>query len=193
LIAKLGLTLAVLAPLSFGGLIGQNVFGELFFAGGSTNFFNSANGFVPAGYLNSGGATTVTIGEPAQEFGFQDSVNRDVANFTDTQLILTDTNVTVITSNNSIVYRFTSSTPGLFTGVSLASNSYPVTPSLSLVGNVITVSFAAVSIAGFGAQATDYVTTINVSTAAVPEPSTLLLGAAGLAGLIAWRRRSRRA
>ena len=190
MIAKLGLTLALLAPLSFCGLIGQNVTGVLNFSGLGTNFFDSANGFVPSGYLNSGGATTVTIGEPALEFGFQAITNRDVANFTDTQLILTDTSFFDVIGNSAITYRFTSSTPGLFTAVSLASNGYPVTPSLSLVGNVITVSFAFVD---FSAPAGDYTTVINISTSAVPEPSTLLLGGAGLAGLIAWRRRSRRA
>ena len=50
------------------GLIGKPVTGSLQFNGGGLNYFDPANPTVPTGYLNTS-SPTVTIGDPAQEFG----------------------------------------------------------------------------------------------------------------------------
>ena len=71
------------------GLIGTDVTGSAELNLIPINIFDPANGMVPLGYLNDDG-TTVTIAEPAIEFGAQTSTNLFTANFTDTQLIVTD-------------------------------------------------------------------------------------------------------
>jgi hypothetical protein len=188
--SKAILCLALCAPFASAGLIGQSVTGTLAFNGGPTNWFDPVNGFVPvSGYLNTAGAT-VTIADPAVEFGFNDSVNLDTADFTAaSQLIISDS-----TSSGSApaVYTFTSSTPGLFTGVSLNSNSNSAFQSVALVGDTITVTYTALLLgADVTPQIAPDVTTIDVTTSAVPEPSTLLLSALGLAGFAAWQLRRR--
>jgi hypothetical protein len=64
-------------------LLGTQVTGDMNISG--TNYFDPANGFVPAGYGNSSpGGITVTIANPLIEFGYHDGVNTNTVNFTDT-------------------------------------------------------------------------------------------------------------
>ncbi len=53
-------------------MIGTSVTGELLFDGDPAELLDPANLEVPGGYLNTAG-TTVTISDPAVEFGFQDA------------------------------------------------------------------------------------------------------------------------
>src|ERR1700712_3081174 len=70
--------------------IGVPVSGTLTFSNsGSTNFFNSANGFVPAGYGNSTTNGTVVIGA-GTEFGFSNGNELITASFTGDTFSLTD-------------------------------------------------------------------------------------------------------
>lgn len=165
------------------GLLGTSVTGSITFPSFSANFFDPANGLVPAGFLNSSpGGPTVTIAEPAIEFGYQDGANRDTANFTDTQLTVMDT---VFSSATGFTMTFTDSA---FTSLTLVANNFPGFSS-SLVGNVITVSYT-----GTGSPAI-FTATLNVGSSTgpspVPEPSTVVgAGTAILMGLAyAWRRR----
>jgi hypothetical protein len=73
---------------------------------------------VPPGYLNDAG-TTVTIAEPAIEFGAQTSTNLFTANFTDTQLIVTDMSSAPF-GGTSFLMSFTDSA---FTGLSATTVS----------------------------------------------------------------------
>jgi hypothetical protein len=121
-------------------LIGTSVTGSLQFTGSATNFFDPANGFVngllgtyPGGSLNAAG-TTVTISGTATEFGFMDTINTDSADFTGTQLTVTD--VTRVGSN-SATYTFTDTA---FNSLSLVSNSFPAGLTYSLSGDTITVN-----------------------------------------------------
>src|SRR5260221_540261 len=93
-IPALGLTLvgllAVLTPCR-ADLLGSVVTGTLNFGANPINYFNPANGFVPAGtYGNSApGNNTVIIG-PIIEFGYVDNINTDTADFTGTTLTVKD-------------------------------------------------------------------------------------------------------
>jgi hypothetical protein len=161
-------------------LIGLSVLGEINFGGPGPNFFDPANGFVPAGFLNTASATVV-IADPAQEFGFQDGANRDTADFTGTQLIVTDQ---VFTGAANWIMRFTSAG---FAGARLTElvDSFPsggVTA--TVVGNVITLTWAGTNAPGSFRAVYD--------VAAVPEPGTMLLVGSGLAAALRARRRARR-
>ena len=71
----------MLASLGLGAvaqasLVGTQVTGTLQFNGGGPNYFDPANGRVPAGYLNSAGPAVV-ISSTATEFGFQNASGTD--------------------------------------------------------------------------------------------------------------------
>jgi hypothetical protein len=164
-------------------LIGTSVTGSLTFEPtfGSTNYYDPANGFVPAGFENSAG-TTVTISSTAVEFGFRASAEVD-SDFTGSRL--TVSNVELATATYA-PYQF-SFTDAAFafrslTKVSDTWDNGGVTGSLS--GTTLSITWA-------GGQAT-----IGNSMAAVfsfsptPEPSGVVLASLGallLAGM-RWRR-----
>ena len=164
-------------------MIGTSVTGKLMFSGTTTNYYDSANGFVPAsGYLNSGGMTTVTIATPAVEFGFEDAHNTDTANFSASQFTIEDSlDPTAGGTDTPFVMTFTDTA---FAGMSLAkaTDFFPnggLTYSLS--GSQITISWAGGPINAND----DYTSTFVIR--AVPEPSTwvaLLLGAGALAFVV---------
>jgi hypothetical protein len=162
-------------------LIGESVHGSLQFGGGSANYFDPANGFVPGGgvYLNEAGAT-VTIGEPAVEFGFQDGANRDIANFTATQLIITDL---VMSSATNWQMDFTSSA---FLGASISEVSDTFGNggvNASILGNVITLTWAGAS------SQNDFRAVYNIQTTGVPDSgSSLAMLGISLFGLFRVRR-----
>lgn len=176
-ILSASLAFALLAASSAqAGLIGQQVTGRLSFNGGSTNYFDPLNGFVPAGYLNTGG-TTVTIADPAMEFGFRDSANLDIANFTDAQVIISDQ----IFSNGAFPWlmTFTSVTPGLFQGLTLVSESFNPNLTYSLDANTLTFNWK-----GTGRKEASYQAVFNVASSNnVPEPGSLALLALSLIGV----------
>lgn len=168
------LAIAVLC-LSAGSLwadgIGTDVTGSLTFNGSSTNYFDAANGFVPPGYGNSSGSTTVTIGSGI-EFGFSDSVNLNTADFTGSTLTITNE---VLSPNIAGLLQMIF-TDSAFTGFTLASNDLGLT--YSFTGNTLTIDRAEGEYSGV------HSTVFNYTTAAspVPEPSTIVLLATGLLG-----------
>lgn len=176
------LALALLAASSaHAGLIGEQVTGRISFGGGGTNYFDPANGYVPAGFLNVAGAT-VTIADPAQEFGFEDSANRDIADFTDSQLVISDE---VFSSAASWLMTFTSVNAGLFQGLSLVTDNFTPGLTYSLSGDTITIQWAGTNSEG------NFQAVFDVRTASVPEPGALSLLGAGLVALGFCRRRKR--
>src|SRR5262245_40357704 len=140
-------------------LIGTSVSGVLQFNGGGPNFFDQANGFVPAGFGNSApnSPNNVVIGS-GTEFGFADGANTDTANFTGSQLILTD-----ISGPGQAPAVFTfSNTAFAGAAISLQSSNFPVTITETLVGNVLTLSTPVYNTGG------TFVATFNITPAAVP-------------------------
>ena len=144
--------------------------GTLNFGGGGTNWFDPANGFVPAGYGNSASNVNVTIG-PGVEFGFQDSFNTDTADFTGTQLIIQDV-VNGFASDLNFTMMFTN--PG-YTGISLVGSSFPGSFTYSLDANFITINWGGGNVEG--------VKTAVFDLQAVPEPGSMMLLGSGLIGL----------
>ena len=102
-------------------LIGTQVTGALYFAGYSpNNYFDPANGLVPAGYLNVAGPT-VTISSNAVEFGYNDGTVVITADFTENQLVVTDH--PMLNGNyRPIQMAFTNSA---FSSLSTVSDSFP--------------------------------------------------------------------
>ncbi len=190
LVAGFGLA-ALPLHASANGLIGTSVTGGLFFSGGTINYYDSANGFVPtSGYLNSGGGTTVTIASPAVEFGFMDAHNTDFANFSASQFTLEDV-LDSTAGGTDAPFKMTF-TDTAFSGLALAkvSDSFPnggLTAVLS--GTTLTVTWG-----GGPIHANDDYTSTFIYTA-VPEPGTwaaMGIGAGALA-LMLRRKQSARA
>jgi hypothetical protein len=162
-------------------LLGTAVTGNLHFNTFSLDFFDPANGGVPSGYLNSSG-TTVSVAEPAVEFGYSDGGTLITVNITSSQIIISDTNIfSVLESFNG--FTVTLADVGL-TGLSPVSNTFSGSYTL---GNG-TLSFDVDPFRG-----TENRTAVFDLTAAIPEPSTwamMLLGSAGVS-FMAYRRKSK--
>jgi hypothetical protein len=72
-------------------LLGSTVTGSLTFNDQPTNYFDAANGYVPAGYDNSApNPPAVVIAPGVTEFAFQDPDNLVTVDFTDNRLTITD-------------------------------------------------------------------------------------------------------
>jgi len=145
-------------------LIGTSVTGQMLIQGNPPNYFESVNGYVPAGYGNSGlgASSTVTIGAGI-EFGYADPANTDTADFTGTTVTLQDVSVA---GSLPVEYIFTDAA---FSGLSLSldSNNFPAGFTASLVGDVLTLS--APSIGSGGTYLAEY------TLSSVPEPSAVIL------------------
>jgi hypothetical protein len=162
----------------------QNITGTLNFNSlGGLNFFDPANGGVPAGYGNAGSAT-VAIG-PGVEFGYQDSANTDSADFTGTSLTIMD--VTTSTNAAPFFMVFTSSAAGFFNNAAFSSNGFGGT--LSVSGNTLTFSAPQFN-SPTGTRVS--VITFAGATAGVPEPATwaMMMVGFGAVGFTMRRRRT---
>lgn len=157
-------------------LIGTAVTGNLKFLGNPLNYFDPANGFVPAtGYENSSG-TTVTIAEPAIEYGAVFPANTDTANFTPTQLIMTDV---VNSAGTNIPFTMTF-TDAAFSGLSVSTVSDTFAnggTTVSLIGNTLTVAWNGGLVDAGSLQALYNLT----PSTAVPEPASWALLLIGMA------------
>lgn len=162
--------LLIAAPAS-AQLAGTGITGSVQFGSDLKNYFDAAHGYVPAGYGNSGGSTTVSIGS-GTEFGFADDANTDTANFTDNQLILTDVSTQ---GTNEATYMFTALRSGAFSNVSLVSSSFSGL-TYSVAGDTLTIGYPV------NRQSGTFAATFDIMPA-VPEPATwamMLLGFAGI-------------
>jgi hypothetical protein len=145
-------------------LVGTPVTGSLTFSELLSNYFDPGYGFVPAtGYLNIS-STTVAISGSAVEFGFDDGLSRISADFSATEVTISDL---IELSGGTSGFRLTF-TDSAFTGKYLiaGSDSLPLSDD-SLVGDVITLDYP-------GGNPTQGQTLTAVFTiASVPEPSVL--------------------
>ena len=154
------------APAAHAQFLGTQATGSIQFNGAGPNYFDPANGLVPAGYSNSTQGTTVTVAEPAIEFGLNEAgFNFDTVNITNTTIILTDT-----VSNGAFPFLVTLTDTAFagitFTKTSDTTNSF----TFSRTGNTLSLNFAGTPTNG---------TYTAIFTAVTPEPGSVAL----LAGL----------
>jgi hypothetical protein len=138
LLAVVVMAAATSGPVWASTLIGTQVAGALHFQGYPQNFFDPVNGNIPTGCLNLAG-TTVIISSNAVEFGYADVTATITADFTGTQLVVTESPLNT-TLYNPIQMVFTDSA---FTNLSAASDGFPNGGLAgSLNGGVITLNWA---------------------------------------------------
>ena len=170
-------------------LIGTQVNGSLIYSGATFNAFDPANdasdpfdGGVPPGDLNAAG-TTVTIADPAVEFGYQDEYNTDTADFTGSGLTVMD----VVGANGALSWTM-QFVDTAFTGVSELTDDFPGGITASLSGDTLSLTWPGTYSTG---DATNQTFAANFPIS-VPEPGTdamLGMGAALLFGILLRRDR----
>jgi hypothetical protein len=166
-----------LAPVSWGALLGTSVTGSLQFDGNPSNFFDPANGFVPARFDNASGPT-VTIDGSSTEFGFNDGANRDTANFKDGQLVIRDR----ATSGGSLKVKL-DFTDEAFADISLVSSTFRKPIQYSIDGDEIDITIPKFARDGRYRAVFDVTST--------PEPGSIGLMGLGI-GALAWALRKYR-
>ncbi len=153
------------APNAHAQFLGTSATGSLQFNGSGPNYFDPNNGFVPNGFSNKTQGTTVTVAEPAIEFGFADGVNTDTVNITNTTITLTD----VIATRGSTAPFLVTLTDTAFAGVTFTQTANTTNSfTYSLTGNTLSLNFAGTNTGG------TYTTTLTAASP-VPEPGSVAL------------------
>lgn len=191
--ARMASSLALIAVISVAAYgsasAATTISGTLNFGSDSTNYYDPANLFVPAGYGNFAGLP-VTVGAGV-EFGFDDGLNLITADFTFTSLVIT--NVTGPDTGGAAAWTqtFKAGTAGLFDGLTLINDTFLKGVTYGLVGDTLTVSWVGTDLEDI----TGAVTFAFNGPSEVPLPAALPLFATILAsgGLIAWRRKRKAA
>lgn len=168
-------TMLLLCGTAEGSLVGSSVFGNLTLYTGSPNFFDAANGSVPAsGFLNSPpGGPTVLISASAVEFGFADGANQVSVNFDGDGFTLID----LVTGgegggSTGFTMAFTSAA---FAGMMLTNVSDSFDDGLLASVNNQTVTIAWTGGRGPGLRQAAFTLELQI-----PEPASGLLWAGGI-------------
>lgn len=164
---------AFLALPASAGVLGTDVTGSLLFGEIRTNFFDAANTFVPAGCKNAdANGGPVTVSDPAVEFCFADSANRDSANFTDGVLTVRDE---ILTGAISWIMEFVFA-PGAVSAVSaLDSNFRPGSLMFAFANDKLTIEYNG---ARQPDEAGDFAAQYRLApgaAVAIPEPAPIAL------------------
>lgn len=169
-------------------LLGTPVTGSAKFGVDPLDYFDPANGFVPAGFANfSFNSPTVTISGSQTEFGYLDGAGPVSVDFTDTRLTLTET-ITVNGRYAPQTFAFTDISFGPL-GLSLVSNTFPGGLTSSKAGATIALAWAGGNVTTRSTYTAVYSFTAPTP---VPEPGTWLVGVSILVCLAvssAFRRR----
>ena len=172
--------LASLAAAAHAQLLGTSMTGSLKLNGGSTNYFDPGNGQVPAGFLNTTQGMTVTVAEPAIEFGYADSSGSKSVNAAASLITLTSTESASNVAGPFVVDLTDAALLGAT--ITQATNTFPGL-TFSLVGNKLTINAPSATSKGTRTA------TFDVKAAPVPEPATCAALAAGALALLRRRRR----
>ena len=169
------------AVSSFADLNGTTVTGTLLFQYDTTNYFDPANGYVPAGYGNVADFT-VTIDPNTPTFGFNDGANLNTAAFSGNILTITDKNACC--GAGPWTMTFADASFGTFTktadnfsngGLTFAQDSTTRTLTISWLGG------DANEVWNYSATFTNGTLTCSPDTACgvTPDPSSWILFASG--------------
>ena len=176
--------LAAVSPtMLHANTMGTTVSGDLNFTNFSGNYFDPAQGFVPVGYGNAGGDTSVVIGS-GPEFGVSDGNILYTFDFNASTLHFTNT-TQHSTTENSFVASFTDPA---FTGASLLSSTVDGLD-YSFSGDTLTLNFAGHLDSQVNGNLGQAVFLIQSTDAQTPEPSTFALLGTGALGVIGGIRR----
>ncbi len=167
-------------------IIGTSVFGQLNFGGYTENYFDPANGFVPAGSPNSSGPTVAITG-PGLGFAFEDGYSTFEVSFTADTFTLSFLPIPGgpgLRNNGDVI--LTDLMPGTFDGLTMIANTFKGT-SFNLGGDTFQFNFGQENLKNRGDSAT-----FQVAGSASPDPATAALVGGCLLPL-AWMARRRRA
>ena len=173
-------------------LLGASVSGNLeILAAPAANFFERTYGYsLSSSTAYQTNSTTVTIADPAVEFGFQESNNVASLDFTDTQLIFNE----VTTAPNIPVHAFRITfTSSAFNGLALTKlqdNFYSGGLTATLTNDTLVIT----NPGSEGIAQGEYGAVFQFAPIPTPEPGTIVMAVSALPiGLGVWMQRRRRA